>query len=199
MDSRTLAFYEGNSQRLSILYGSADMRRFYESVNSLLQGEGRVLDVGCGEGRDVRALAQMGYEVVGCDASKAMIEIARSKAVGLNDLYLVRKFPVEMNDALFQWSFDLVYSHAVIMHLPRSEREHMLCQLVQLVREGQYLILSWCNRASADERVYEMVEPSEVIQFLKDKGLSIFSRGEEDDSLGREVRWQNIIARKPSR
>ncbi len=199
MDSRTLAFYEGNSQRLSILYESADMRRFYESVNSLLQGEGKVLDVGCGEGRDVRALAQLGYEVVGCDASKAMIEIARSKAVGLNDLYLVRKFPVETNDALFQRSFDLVYSHAVIMHLPRNEREHMLCQLVQLVREGQYLILSWCNRAATDERVYELVEPSEIVQFLKDEGLSISSQYEEDDSLGRKIRWQNIVARKPSR
>ena len=41
---------------------------------------GRTLDLGCGEGRLARDLAAFGHEVVGVDASPAMIEAARDAA-----------------------------------------------------------------------------------------------------------------------
>lgn len=40
-------------------------------------GEGRILDAGCGTARQVRALAELGYNVVGADASEEMIDEAR--------------------------------------------------------------------------------------------------------------------------
>lgn len=42
---------------------------------------GRVLDLGCGPGREAFALAQRGYEVVGADISAAVLERARAHAV----------------------------------------------------------------------------------------------------------------------
>jgi 2-polyprenyl-3-methyl-5-hydroxy-6-metoxy-1,4-benzoquinol methylase len=39
---------------------------------------GLTLDVGCGEGRLTRELSARGYEVVGVDASTALVEEARS-------------------------------------------------------------------------------------------------------------------------
>ena len=39
-----------------------------------------VLDLGCGTGNHALPLAQLGYEIVGVDRSKGMLESARKKA-----------------------------------------------------------------------------------------------------------------------
>jgi 2-polyprenyl-3-methyl-5-hydroxy-6-metoxy-1,4-benzoquinol methylase len=50
------------------------------SIRSLLPPPaGLTLDVGCGEGRLTRALAESGYDVVGVDRSAALVEAARAK------------------------------------------------------------------------------------------------------------------------
>ncbi|MEM6801989.1 MAG: methyltransferase domain-containing protein [Bacteroidota bacterium] len=47
-----------------------ELLSFYES----LPEKGKLLDLGCGQGRDAIALARMGYEVIGIDSSKVGIE-----------------------------------------------------------------------------------------------------------------------------
>ena len=42
--------------------------------------EGRVIELGCGSGATAAALSEAGYEVLGIDASRAMIALARSRA-----------------------------------------------------------------------------------------------------------------------
>lgn len=42
----------------------------------------RLLDIGCGQGRNAIALAQLGYAVVGIDLSQSAIDLARAAAAG---------------------------------------------------------------------------------------------------------------------
>jgi len=49
-------------------------------VNGPMATRGRVLDVGCGAGREAIALAQLGYTVVGIDVSWGMVEAATRNA-----------------------------------------------------------------------------------------------------------------------
>ncbi len=44
----------------------------------------RVLDAGCGTGRVAVRLAELGYDVVGCDVDPAMVDVARSEAPDLD-------------------------------------------------------------------------------------------------------------------
>src|SRR3954453_21067187 len=46
-----------------------------------LQGR-RLLDVGCGTGKSFMPMLPRGWEVIGCDISPAMLELAREKAGG---------------------------------------------------------------------------------------------------------------------
>lgn len=59
--------------------------RFHRDVFLELVPEpsGRTLDLGCGEGRLSRDLAALGHDVVGVDASPAMIDAAREAAPGM--------------------------------------------------------------------------------------------------------------------
>ncbi len=43
-------------------------------------GDGRILDAGCGSGRQALALAQRGYRIVGADINEGMLEVARRNA-----------------------------------------------------------------------------------------------------------------------
>lgn len=45
-----------------------------------LKGKARILDIGCGAGREAFPLAEKGHEIVGIDMTPRMIEIAREKS-----------------------------------------------------------------------------------------------------------------------
>jgi SAM-dependent methyltransferase len=47
-----------------------------------LEGSSRVVDLGCGDGTTARLLSEAGHEVLGIDASPAMISLARERAPG---------------------------------------------------------------------------------------------------------------------
>lgn len=53
-------------------------------VASLVAAPARVLDAGCGTGRTTVRLADLGYDVVGCDVDDAMLAVARDEAPGLD-------------------------------------------------------------------------------------------------------------------
>ncbi|MDO9457902.1 bifunctional 2-polyprenyl-6-hydroxyphenol methylase/3-demethylubiquinol 3-O-methyltransferase UbiG, partial [Nocardioides sp.] len=53
-------------------------------VTGLAAPPARVLDAGCGTGRVAVRLAELGYEVVGCDVDAAMVDVARADAPGLD-------------------------------------------------------------------------------------------------------------------
>ena len=61
--------------------------RFADRICALLekQGirEGLVLDLCCGTGSLTRELSLRGYEMIGCDLSPEMLELAREKCAGL--------------------------------------------------------------------------------------------------------------------
>lgn len=64
---RTMAAHGGD------VHGEADF------VTGLTAAPARVLDAGCGTGRVAARLAQLGYDVVGCDVDPKMIAVARQE------------------------------------------------------------------------------------------------------------------------
>ena len=63
-----------------------EMVKFYSEITN----KGKLLDLGCGQGRDAIALSSMGFEVVGIDYSKVGIEqlnkIAKEKKLPLKGI-----------------------------------------------------------------------------------------------------------------
>ena len=74
----------------------------------------RALDIGCGEGRFSRLLAELGTEVTGIDLTEPLIERARSLAVG-GDSYVMGD--AETLDGIADESFDLAVSYIVLVDL----------------------------------------------------------------------------------
>jgi len=75
----------------------------------------RILDLGCGTGDIAATMAERGAQVVGVDASPAMIESARARFPALD-------FRVTNAAELpFDAAFDAVFSHAALHWVPRAD------------------------------------------------------------------------------
>ncbi|MFZ5889652.1 MAG: class I SAM-dependent methyltransferase [Myxococcota bacterium] len=75
----------------------------------------RVLDLGCGDGKLTRALAERGASVVGVDASASMLEEARVAYPEL-DFRCVRG-----EELTFDTEFDAVFSNAALHWMPQAD------------------------------------------------------------------------------
>jgi SAM-dependent methyltransferase len=66
-------------------------------------GGKHLLDVACGTGKSFIPMLARGYEVVACDLSPAMVEVAQSKAMGLAEVLVA-----DMRDLPQLGAFDLI-------------------------------------------------------------------------------------------
>ena len=97
------------------------------SVSALLRPGARVLELGCGEGRDSVFFASCGFDVTGVDVSAAGLRKADrlARAYGVT----VRWVHGDAAQWLAVGPFDLVYSCGVIHYVPKRRRAHLIRQL----------------------------------------------------------------------
>lgn len=83
----------------------------------------RVLDIGCGEGKDAVFLAKCGYAVTGFDISQQGIDKAKSLAEHNNvDITL---FKADIFDYRPDAEYDIIFSSGVFHFIPQTERKEI--------------------------------------------------------------------------
>lgn len=125
----TLKYYQDNAQTFFDGTVNVDMSSLYETFTRHLAPGARVLDAGCGSGRDAKAFLKMGYQVEAFDASPAMVELAREHT-GL---------PVKvMTFADVDWKeeFDGIWCCASLLHVPAVELPRVMRRLADALKPG---------------------------------------------------------------
>lgn len=109
------------------------------AFESELPRRGRVLDLGCGNGRNLLALRAEGHVVVGVDASSGLLARAAGRAPGS----IVRGDIV--SPPFRTSSFDGVHCVAALHHLPsEDERRQALKEAARVLRpEGLLVVSVW--------------------------------------------------------
>lgn len=114
----------------------------------------RVLDVGCGGGRNLAFLREQGHDAVGLDASLRLLALSAAKGLGSS---------VACGDAVAlpfrAAAFDGVHAVAVIHHLPtEDERLRSLAEVVRVLRRGGLLLASaWALEQERFQEVHDEV------------------------------------------
>ncbi len=125
----TLKYYQDNAQTFFDGTVNVDMSSLYEAFTRHLAPGARVLDAGCGSGRDAKAFQEMGYQVEAFDASPAMVELAREHT-GL---------PVKvMTFADVDWKeeFDGIWCCASLLHVSAVELPGVMRRLADALKPG---------------------------------------------------------------
>ncbi|WP_421725210.1 class I SAM-dependent methyltransferase [Bauldia sp.] len=109
---------------------------FREAFSSFVgQGEGRALDVGCGEGRISRLLSERGYQVTATDPVPAFVEAAR-EAGSAENYRVAPAAALPFSDA----AFDLVVAYNVLMDV--VDVPAAVCEMRRVLRSSGTLIVS---------------------------------------------------------
>jgi SAM-dependent methyltransferase len=103
-----------------------------------LHGEGpfRILDFGCGPGRDLKVFRAMGHEAVGLEGAERFVQLARdysSCEVWLQD-FLSLQLPPEY--------FDGIFANAALFHVPSQELPRVLRELRATLKPAGVLFSS---------------------------------------------------------
>jgi len=146
----------------------------FEKYRALLPS-GKVLDAGCGSGRDALMFTPAGYDYVGVDLSQEMLAQARlaapNAAFQQMDLYRFK-----FGDS----SFDGFWAAASLIHAPRDRVDLMLYELQRVTRNNGVGFIAmkegYGTRRSEngdDKRVYTLYEQDEFAHIINTTGLKV--------------------------
>lgn len=120
-DRATLAFYEKAAPRFTFDSSAAPSRDLNDFLARLVSGA-RVLELGCGGGRDAAHMIERGFAVDATDGVAAMVRKANERFdIG------ARQMRFDEIDAIAR--YDAVWAHAGLLHVPRAELPDVLARI----------------------------------------------------------------------
>ncbi len=132
----TMTYYQRNAQTFFDATVGVDMSSLYAPFLSQVVPGGRVLDAGCGSGRDTKAFNALGYQVQAFDASAEMVRLAAAYT-GLP----VRQMTFNMLEA--EERYDGIWCCASLLHLPQAELPEAMRRLARALKPGGVWYLSF--------------------------------------------------------
>jgi ubiquinone/menaquinone biosynthesis C-methylase UbiE len=121
------------------------LRKFLEKFLKYLKGK-RILDVGCGPGRDVKYFKERGYDPVGIDLSAEMIKFARKTCDA--EFKIMDMRALEFADS----SFDGAWCSASLFHLPRKDFKRVLKEIRRILKLQGILFISMIEGKGSEIR-----------------------------------------------
>jgi SAM-dependent methyltransferase len=169
-------------------FGQIEIYLFDQLLRGNITPDMRVLDAGCGPGRNLVYLLREGFEVFGVDAHAPAIEQVRRLAASLQPGLPAENFraaPVE--DLPFPDSFADAVICSAVLHFARDEQHFraMLAELWRVLRPGGLL---FCRLASRIGMEFRQLRPGifavgHAEWFLVDQEMLLELTAEMDATL----------------
>ncbi len=193
-DDRTSNYYSSKADALANKYSKADDLFSKLFVKYLSKGS-RILDIGCGTGRDLANLNRSGFTIRGADSSEDMISVAVNKYPELNGKISLSGLP---NLPGVDNSFNGILCSAVLQHIPDSNLFESFRRIRELLEVKGIFVISFptaypgidteANRDASGRHFF--IRPEEKYRFFIERlGFALIESKLQDDSLGRDAQW----------
>jgi SAM-dependent methyltransferase len=198
--ARTLGHYQANASAFWARTRDHDVSQNYSALLAALGNRAalRLLDFGCGPGRDLVALSALGHDVTGLEGAPAFVGMARANS---GCTVLEQSF-FELD--LEERRFDGVFANASLFHVPRAILPRVLGQLFRTLEPGGVL---FCSNPRSFDRDWEGWQGERYGSYLTIGGWSelisaagfVIERHFLRPPLKppAEQPWLAIVARKP--
>ena len=196
MNNKTLAFYNKNVKAFAEETAFVDFKETQDKFINILQGK-RVLDFGCGAGRDSKYFVKAGLDVVAIDGSAELCQIAESY-VGIPVQQMLFQ---ELDD---RNRYDGIWACSSILHLPKEELRSVLMKMLNALTDNGIIYTSFKYGEFEGERngrYFTDFTYESFCEFISDmKGIAIEEYWYTGDVRpGREdQKWLNLLLRKTS-
>jgi SAM-dependent methyltransferase len=109
----TVAWYDAHAGDFAAQTAHVDLGPLHDRFLHHVRPGGRILDAGCGVGRDTAVFVERGHEVVAFDASKELVRHARANIGGRAPVHWMR-----FEDVPWEGKFDGIWACASLLHVP---------------------------------------------------------------------------------
>lgn len=196
MKNNTINYYNNNAKKFVDTTGSVNFQPIQDKFLQALHGL-RILDFGCGSGRDTRYFLEKGYKVTAIDGSEALC-IYATQYTGI----LVRQMLFqELSDTD---CYDGIWACASILHLPKAELKEIFEKMLTALHSDGIIYTSFKYGDFEGERngrhftdftidSFKMfIKNIEHVQ-IKECWITNDARPEREDE-----KWLNLLLQKTS-
>jgi len=193
--NNTLGYYNEHAEEFVFSTKSADMLHLYDMFQKYLKLEGKILDIGCGSGRDSKYFMERGYDVVAVDGSEKICKLA-SEYIAKDVLC------IKFQDISFVNEFHGIWACASLLHISKNEMSVVLKKLSNALKTDGYIYASFkygqAERIKGERFFNDYTENDIDELFNEENRLNIIEWSiTEDVREGRSgEKWLNIVAVK---
>lgn len=187
----SISFYNNNADSFFNDTVKVDLSDLYENFTPLLQPQAKILDAGCGAGRDSKYFIEQGFKVTAFDASAELANKA-SEYIGIKVM--------DNTFANFKSStkFDAIWACASLLHVPSSELSASFVNLAQQLKTAGIFYCSFkygTNDIERNGRYFTNADEARLAQFIENTGLEIKNSWVTGDARPnrQDEKWLNAI------
>jgi len=192
----TLSYYDANAQAFTNSTRDVEFSAMRERFTSLLDPGARILDLGCGSGRDTKAFHDAGFDVTATDGSAELCRTA-SEFCGIPVRHELFQSLHDVN------AYDGVWACSSILHLPKDQLANVLRHIDRALKPRGIVYTSFKHgdfEGMRNGRFFtDFTEPTfRAFLAVATPSLAIEQLWTTTDVRpGREdERWLNVILRK---
>lgn len=197
LDGGTRSYYETDADRYARETQASLLPEIWEQIEAHVAPGGRLLDLGCGAGRDLRHFSAAGYNAVGLDRSFALARIARTFSACPVVVADFRALPFRAR------SFDAVCAIASLLHAERAALPGILGAARDLLRPKGILLATF--KAGHGEvvdgrgRFTTLYDPPALQDLMKGVDLRVLTvEMNTEIRRGDPIPWITLLARAPA-
>jgi ubiquinone/menaquinone biosynthesis C-methylase UbiE len=192
-----IQFYNNNAEFYANSIESADISEQLQSFLKHIPNGGKILDGGCGTGRDSLHMLKQGYDVTAFDASEKMADIA-AKNTGL-DISVNTFEDIELPENYF----DGIWCMSSLLHVQRDDMSHVLNKLYDSLKYGGYFYCTYKLRSSDFEesgRYFTCYDEQGFRDLVEETKFSIEDISVVSDSrpCRNDEKWLCALLKKPN-
>jgi SAM-dependent methyltransferase len=191
----SVQFYENNAEDFFRRSVDAEMLREQARFAALLPAGARILDAGCGSGRDARWFREQGFEVTATEAAPTLAALASGHA-GL---------PVQVltfDQMVWRDAFEGIWTCASLLHVPRADLPGVVGRLRLALAPGGLWFMSFKygrgERQAGDRRFTDLDEADAQALLADVGGLTLLSMEVTGDVRPDRLheRWLSLFCRR---
>ena len=191
MDKSTIAYYDAHADEYAVKTRYVYMFDTRSLFLRYLDPDGRILDAGCGGGRDMKIFMENGYIVDAFDASEEMCRVASE--------YTEEDIPCcTFEEWTSRYSYSGIWCCASLLHLQEEEFYAFIEKAAKYLRSGGVIYFSMKDGITDgyDElgRWYLGFDDARLEKLLtRCPNLKVVEYWKTEDNLNRGITWINVI------
>ena len=192
----TIDYYNENAERYFNNTVNAYMNQQYNMFLKYMKEEGKILDFGCGSGRDSLFFKNLGYDVDAIDGSEELCKLAR-EYTGLDVKCM------DFKDFNSKDVYDGVWACATLLHVKRDLLLDTLIRIRESLKNNGVIYTSFKKGEDKEEylndgRYFNFLSKKSFDNLYDDAGLRIidFNVNKSLVKTHNDVYWNSFVLKK---